>query len=420
MEQRRRVVITGIGTINPLGHNIEEYFKALEMGVSGVDNIKNFDAVNNKTKFAAEIKNYNPEEYFERKEVRKLDPFTQFALIATDEAVRDAGLEETEGLNKDRVGVVWGDGIGGVSTIYDEVTAYCNSGSATPRFSPFMVLKMLPNMAAGHISLKYGYRGVGYAAVSACSSSTHSIMCAVDQIRLGRADVMITGGSEGAVAFVGISAFNSMMALSTRNDDPKTASRPYDKGRDGFVMGEGGAALVIEELEHAKARGAKIYAEIVGSGASTDAHHVTAPDPEGEGAQLCMRAALEEAGIAPEAIDYINTHGTSTPLGDLAELKGIQAVFGDHTYNLNISSTKSMTGHLLGAAGAVEVLALVMAITKGIIPPTINIEELDPAIDERINLTRDVAQRRDVRYALSNNFGFGGQNATIVIKRYEE
>lgn len=420
MEQRRRVVITGIGTINPLGHNVEEYFEALEKGVSGVDNIKTFDAANNKTKFAAEIKNYNPEEYFERKEVRKLDPFTQYALIAADEAVKDAGLEEAEGLNKDRVGVVWGDGIGGVSTLFDEVAAFCNSGNATPRFSPFMVLKMLPNMAAGHISLKYGYRGVGYAAVSACSSSTHSIMCAVDQIRLGRADVMVTGGSEGAVAFIGISAFNSMMALSTRNDDPKTASRPYDKGRDGFVMGEGGAALVIEELEHAKARGAKIYAEIVGSGASTDAHHVTAPDPEGEGAQLCMRAALEEAGIAPEAIDYINTHGTSTPLGDLAELKGIQSVFGDHTYNLNISSTKSMTGHLLGAAGAVEVLALVMAITKGVIPPTINIEELDPAIDERINLTRDVAQKREVRYALTNNFGFGGQNSTLILKRYEE
>ena len=420
MEQRRRVVITGIGTINPLGHNVEEYFEALEKCVSGVDNIKTFDAANNKTKFAAEIKNYNPEEYFERKEVRKLDPFTQYALIAADEAVKDAGLEETDGLNKDRVGVVWGDGIGGVSTLFDEVAAYCNSGNATPRFSPFMVLKMLPNMAAGHISLKYGYRGVGYAAVSACSSSTHSIMCAVDQIRLGRADVMVTGGSEGAVAFIGISAFNSMMALSTRNDDPKTASRPYDKGRDGFVMGEGGAALVIEELEHAKARGAKIYAEIVGSGASTDAHHVTAPDPEGEGAQLCMRAALEEAGIAPEAIDYINTHGTSTPLGDLAELKGIQSVFGDHTYNLNISSTKSMTGHLLGAAGAVEVLALVMAITKGVIPPTINIEELDSAIDERINLTRDVAQKREVRYALTNNFGFGGQNSTLILKRYEE
>ncbi len=420
MEQRRRVVITGIGTINPLGHNVEEYFEALEKGVSGVDFIKSFDTSATKTKFAAEIKNYNPEEYFERKEVRKLDPFTQFALISADEAVRDAGLEEAEGLNKDRVGVVWGDGIGGITSIYDEVTAFCHSESSNPRFSPFLVLKMLPNMAAGHISLKYGYRGVGYAAVSACSSSTHSIMCAVDQIRLGRADVMVTGGSEGAVSFVGISSFNSMMALSTRNDDPKTASRPYDKGRDGFVMGEGGAALVIEELEHAKARGAKIYAEIVGSGASTDAHHVTAPDPEGAGAQLCMRAALEEAGIAPEEIDYINTHGTSTPLGDLAELKGIEAIFGEHTYNLNISSTKSMTGHLLGAAGAVEILALVMAITKGIIPPTINIEELDPAIDERINLTRDVAQKREVRYALSNNFGFGGQNSTLILKRYEE
>ncbi|MBO7300550.1 MAG: beta-ketoacyl-ACP synthase II [Tidjanibacter sp.] len=420
MAQNRRVVITGIGTINPLGHNVEEFFKALEEGVSGVDFIKSFDASANKTKFAAEIKNYNPEDYFERKEVRKLDPFTQYALIAADEAIKDAGLEEMEGLDKNRVGVVWGDGIGGVSTLYDEVAAFCKSDSTAPRFSPFMVLRMLPNMAAGHISLKYGYRGVGYAAVSACSSSTHSIIGAVDQIRLGRADVMITGGSEGAVAFVGISAFNSMMALSTRNDDPKRASRPYDKSRDGFVMGEGGAALVVEELEHAKARGAKIYAEIVGSGASTDAYHVTAPDPEGMGAQLCMEAALAEAGIAPEDIDYINTHGTSTPLGDLAEIKGIQAVFGDHAYKLNISSTKSMTGHLLGAAGAVEVLAMVLAVSRGIVPPTINIEELDPAIDERINLTRDVAQRRDVRYALSNNFGFGGQNATIVIKRYEE
>ena len=420
MAHNRRVVITGIGTINPLGHNVEEFFRALEEGVSGVDFIKSFDTSANKTKFAAEIKNYNPEEYFERKEVRKLDPFTQYALIATDEAVKDAGLEQVEGLDKDRVGVVWGDGIGGITTLYDEVVGFCKSESPTPRFSPFMVLRMLPNMAAGHISLKYGYRGVGYAAVSACSSSTHSIISAVDQIRLGRADVMITGGSEGAVSFIGISSFNSMMALSTRNDYPKTASRPYDKGRDGFVMGEGGAALVIEELEHAKARGAKIYAEIVGSGASTDAYHVTAPDPEGVGAQLCMRAALEEAGIAPEDIDYINTHGTSTPLGDLAELKGIQALFGDHTYKMNISSTKSMTGHLLGGAGAVEVLAMVLAVSKGIIPPTINIEELDPAIDERINLTRDVAQRRDVRYALSNNFGFGGQNSSIILKRYEE
>lgn len=417
--ERKRVVITGVGTINPLGHNVEEYFAALEAGVSGVDLIKSFDTTYNKTKFAAEIKNYNPEDYFERKEARKLDLFTQYALIATDEAVRDAGLEQAE-LNKDRVGVVWGDGIGGIKTIFEEISAHVASGNPAPRYSPFFVLKMLPNMAAGHISLKYGYRGVGFAAVSACSSSTHSIMSAVDQIRLGRADVMITGGSEGAVTFVGVAAFNAMMALSTRNDEPKSASRPYDKERDGFVMGEGGAAIVIEELEHAKARGAKIYAEIVGTGASTDAHHVTAPDPEGAGAQICMREALVEAGIKPEDIDYINTHGTSTPLGDLAELKGIQALFGDHAYKMNISSTKSMTGHLLGGAGAVELLALVMAITKGVVPPTINIKELDPAIDSRLNLTRDVAQKREVRYALSNTFGFGGQNATVILKKYEE
>ncbi len=417
--ERRRVVITGIGTINPLGHNVEEYFEALAAGVSGVDYVKSFDTTHNKTKFAAEIKNYNPEDYFERKEVRKLDAFTQYALISADEAVKDAGLEEAE-LDKNRVGVIWGAGIGGINAIYEEIAAFCHSESDTPRFSPFLILKMLPNMAAGHISLKYGYKGPGFSTVSACSSSTHSIVNAVDQIRLGRADVMVTGGSEGAVSVVGLGSFNSMMALSTRNDDPKTASRPYDKSRDGFVMGEGGGALVIEELEHAKARGAKIYAEIVGSGISSDAYHVTAPEPEGEGARYCMESALREAGIAPEDIDYINTHGTSTPLGDLAELKGIQKVFGDHAYKMNISSTKSMTGHLLGGAGAVEALAVVMAITKGIIPPTINIEELDPAIDPRLNLTRDVAQKREVRYALSNTFGFGGQNSTIILKKYEE
>lgn len=419
MMERRRVVITGIGTINPLGHNVEEYFASLEAGVSGVDTIKSFDCTNTKTKFAAEIKNYNAEEYFERKEARKLDAFAQYALISAEQAVKDAGLEEAT-LDKNRVGVIWGAGIGGINTIYDEVSSFCTSDSESPRFSPFLILKMLPNMAAGQISLKYGYKGPGYSTVSACSSSTHSIVNAVDQIRLGRADVMVTGGSEGAVSFVGVAAFNSMMALSTRNDSPKTASRPYDKTRDGFVMGEGGGALVIEELEHAKARGAKIYAEIVGSGVSSDAYHVTAPEPEGEGAAYCMKSALEDAGIAPEAIDYINTHGTSTPLGDLAELKGIRKVFGEHIYKMNISSTKSMTGHLLGGAGAIEALATVFAITKSTIPPTINITELDPEIDVRINLTRDVAQKRDVRYALSNTFGFGGQNATIILKKYEE
>lgn len=417
--ERRRVVITGIGTINPLGHNIEEYFASLEAGVSGVDIIKSFDCTNTKTKFAAEIKNYNSDDYFERKEARKLDAFTQYALISADEAIRDAALESEE-LDRERVGVIWGAGIGGINAIYDEVSAFCHSDSEVPRFSPFLILKMLTNMAAGHISLKYGYKGPGFSTVSACSSSTHSIISAVDQIRLGRADVMITGGSEGAVSLVGIAAFNSMMALSTRNDDPAHASRPYDKNRDGFVMGEGAGALVIEELEHAKARGAKIYAEIVGAGVSSDAHHVTAPEPEGRGASYCMESALKDAGIAPESVDYINTHGTSTPLGDLAELKGIERVFGEHTYKMNISSTKSMTGHLLGAAGAIEALAVVMAITRGVVPPTINIEELDPAIDERINLTRDVAQKRDVRCALSNTFGFGGQNATIILKKYEE
>ncbi|MBO5693254.1 MAG: beta-ketoacyl-ACP synthase II [Tidjanibacter sp.] len=417
--ENRRVVITGIGTINPLGHNVAEYFAALEAGVSGVDLIKGFDCSTNKTKFAAEIKNYNAEDYFERKEARKLDAFTQYALISADEAIKDSGLEEAE-LDKNRVGVIWGAGIGGINAIYDEITAYAKSESGQPRFSPFFILKMLPNMAAGHISLKYGYKGPGFSTVSACSSSTHSIVAAVDQIRLGRADVMVTGGSEGAVSLVGIGSFNSMMALSTRNDDPKTASRPYDKDRDGFVMGEGGGALIIEELEHAIARGAKIYAEIVGCGVSSDAYHVTAPEPEGEGAAYCMRMALEDAGVAPEAVDYINTHGTSTPLGDLAELKGIQKVFGEHIYDMNISSTKSMTGHLLGGAGAVEVLATVMAISRGVVPPTINIQELDPAIDPRINLTRDVAQKRDVEYALSNTFGFGGQNSTVILRRYHK
>lgn len=416
---RRRVVITGIGTINPLGHNVEEYFAALEAGVNGVDFIKSFDTTHNKTKFAAEIKNYNPEDYFERKEARKLDAFCQYALIATDEAVKDAGLESAE-IDKNRVGVIWGSGIGGINTIYDEIVSYCNSESDTPRFSPFLILKMLTNMAAGHISLKYGYKGPGFSTVSACSSSTHSIVSAVDQIRLGRADVVVTGGSESGVSIIGLGSFNTMMALSTRNDDPKHASRPYDKDRDGFVMGEGGGALILEELEHAKARGAKIYAEVVGVGMSSDAYHVTAPEPEGEGARYCMECALKDAGIAPEEVDYINTHGTSTPLGDIAELKGIAKTFGDHAYKLNISSTKSMTGHLLGGAGAIEALAALMTITKGIIPPTINIEELDPAIDPRFNLTRDVAQRREVRCALSNTFGFGGQNSTIILKKYEE
>lgn len=417
MEQKR-VVITGMGTINPLGHNIEEYFAALEAGVSGVDTIKSFDCTLNKTKVAAEIKNYNPEEYFDRKEARKLDLFTQFALISASQAVEDAALEQSE-LDKSRVGVIWGAGIGGINALYSELGGHF-AGDGSPRFSPFMILKMLPNMAAGHISLKYGYRGPCFSTVSACSSSTHSIVSAVDQIRLGRADVMVTGGSEGAVSFVGIGGFNAMMALSTRNDEPKTASRPYDQNRDGFVMGEGGGAIVIEEYEHALKRGAKIYAEIVGCGVSSDAYHVTAPEPEGEGAKASMECALRDAGLAPEQIDYINTHGTSTPLGDIAELKGIEKTFGDHAYKVSISSTKSMTGHLLGAAGAVEVLAAVLAVTKDVIPPTINLEQLDERIDSRFDLTPNKASYRTVNYALSNTFGFGGQNSTVIIKKYTD
>lgn len=413
--KQRRVVITGVGTINPLGHNVEEYFAALEAGTSGVATITSFDTEKLKTKFGAQIKNYNAEDYFDRKEVRKLDLFTQYALISATQAVEDSGLEQSD-TDKNRVGVIWGAGIGGINAMYDEMVGYC-TGNGVPRFSPFLILKMLPNMAAGHISLKYGYRGPGYSTVSACASSTHAIISAVDQIRLGRADVMVTGGSEGAVSFVGLAAFNAMMALSTRNDEPESASRPYDKDRDGFVMGEGGAALVIEEYEHALARGAKIYAEIVGCGTSSDAYHVTAPEPEGEGAKLSMEAALRDGGLKPEDVDYINTHGTSTPLGDLAELNGIMKVFGPHTYELNISSTKSMTGHLLGGAGAVELLAALMAVTKGVIPPTINVNELDEAIDSRLNLTLGKAQYREVKCAMSNTFGFGGQNSTLILKK---
>lgn len=416
--KQRRVVITGLGTINPLGHNIEEYFAALEAGVCGVDTIKSFDCSLSKSKVAAEIKNYNPEEYFDRKEARKLDLFSQYALISADQAVRDAGLDECE-IDKTRAGVIWGAGIGGINAMYSEVAAHFQ-GDGTPRFSPFLILKMLPNMAAGHISLRYGYKGPSFSTVSACASSTHSIVSAVDQIRLGRADVMITGGSEAAISLVGIGGFNAMMALSTRNDDPTTASRPYDKNRDGFVMGEGGGAIVIEEYEHAKARGAKIYAEIVGCGISSDAYHVTAPEPEGEGAKASMEAALADAGISPEQIDYINTHGTSTPLGDIAEINGIMKTFGPHAYELSISATKSMTGHLLGAAGAIEVLAAVMAVTKDIVPPTINLEELDERIDSRLDLTPNKAKYRTVNYAMSNTFGFGGQNSTVILKKVSE
>lgn len=417
MEQKR-VVITGIGTINPLGNNVEDYFASLEAGVSGSAPVTLFDASNYKTKFACEVKNYDCEQYFDRKESKRLDRYLQFAIISAGEAMADADFAEGS-FDSHRAGVIWGSGIGGIKSLQEEVLDFAKY-EGVPRFSPFYILKMIPNMASGHISIRHHLCGPSYGTVSACSSSTHAIIAAVDQIRLGRADVMVAGGSEAGISESGVGGFNAMMALSTRNDSPATASRPYDAGRDGFVIGEGGAALVLEEYEHAVARGAKIYAEVVGCGASSDAYHVTAPHPEGCGAKACIEQAIRDAGISPEVVDYVNTHGTSTPAGDIPELKALIEVFGDHIYDMNISSTKSMTGHLLGGAGAVEALALILALQKGIVPPTINVEQLDEAIDPRLNLTLGEAQHRSVRYALSNTFGFGGQNASIILKRYEE
>ena len=419
----RRVVVTGIGTINPIGNNIEEYFQNLQNGVSGAAPITHFDASKFKTQFACEVKGFDPNEHFDRKEARKYDRFTQFALVAAKQAVQDAGLVDGEdktidSIDKDQVGVVWASGIGGIETFFNEVKNFVQ-GDGTPKYNPFFIPKMIADIAAGHISMKYGFRGPNYCTVSACSSSNHAFIDAMNLIRWGKADIIVSGGSEAAINPAGIGGFNAMQALSTRNDDPKTASRPYDTGRDGFVMGEGAGALVLEEYEHAKARGAKIYAEVIGGGMSADAYHLTAPDPQGAGAALAMRAALNDAGIQPEEIDYINTHGTSTPAGDLPEFIGIQSVFGDHIYKMNISSTKSMTGHLLGGAAAIEALACIMAIDKGIVPPTINVTERDPQIDERINLTLGTAQKRDVRCALSNTFGFGGHNSTVIFKKVE-
>ena len=412
----RRVVVTGIGTINPLGNNIEEYFANLEKGVSGAAPITHFDAEKFKTRFACEVKNYDPTRYFDRKEVRKYDLFTQYALIAATEAVEDAAFD-LDKLDKEQVGVIWSSGIGGLKSFFDECLGYAEGGM-TPRFSPFFIPRMISDIAAGFISMKYGFMGPNYCTVSACASSNHGLIAAFDAIRYGKADVMVTGGSEAAVNEPSVGGFNSMQALSTRNDDPEHASRPFDKDRDGFVVGEGAGALVLEELEHAKARGAKIYCEFVGGGESADAYHFTAPHPEGIGAMKSMRDAIKDSGIAPTDIDYVNVHGTSTPLGDIAELKAVKGVLGDHIYDVNISSTKSMTGHLLGATGAVEALACVMAITKGIIPPTINCENRDPEIDPKLNLTLDKPQHREVKCALSNTFGFGGHNATVVFRKY--
>ena len=415
---RRRVVVTGIGTINPLGHNIEEYFTNLENGVSGAAPITRFDAEKFKTRFACEVKDYDYTKYFDRKEVRLYDLYTQFALIAAQQAVADAALD-LDAIDKEMAGVIWGSGIGGLETFFQEVKGFVEGG-LIPRFSPFFIPKMIADICAGHIAMKYGFMGPNYCTVSACASSNHAMISALDAIRLGKADIIITGGSEAPVNEPSVGGFSAMKAISTRNDDPQTASRPFDVNRDGFVIGEGGAALIFEEYEHAKARGAKIYAEVMGGGVSADAYHYTAPHPEGKGAILSMRNCLKDAGVQPEEVDYVNVHGTSTPVGDPAELKGIAEVFGDNAYKMNISSTKSMTGHLLGATAAVEALVCIMAIDRGVIPPTINCEEVDPQIDERFNLTLGKAQKRDVRYAMSNTFGFGGHNSTILFGKFAE
>ena len=414
----RRVVVTGLGALTPLGNNVPDYWNGLINGVSGADFIKQFDVTKFKTKFACELKGFNPEDYFDRKEARKLDRFSQLAVASAREAVEQSGIHR-EGINKDRVGVIWASGIGGMITFIEEMRNF-NAGDGTPRFNPFFIPKLILDIASGHISMKYGFRGPNFSTVSACASSTNALIDALTYIRIGKADAFVTGGSEAVVTEAGIGGFNAMKALSERNSDPKTASRPFDKERDGFVLGEGGCALVLEELEHAKRRGATILAEVAGGGMSADAYHLTAPHPEGLGVILVMNNALEDAGMKTTDIDYINVHGTSTPLGDVAELVAIQKVFGEHAYDMNISSTKSMTGHLLGGAGAIEAIASIKAVMHGIIPPTINHTTPDPEIDPRLNLTLNVAQHRDIKVALSNTFGFGGHNASIIFKKYEE
>lgn len=412
----KRVVVTGIGALTPIGNNLQEYWQALINGVSGADYIKEFDASKFKTRFACELKNFDPLNFLEKKEARKMDRFTQTALVASEEAVADSGIDNPS-VNKDRVGVVFASGIGGLITFQEEVLNFAK-GDGTPRYNPFFIPKMILDIAAGLISIKHGFRGPNFAVVSACASSTNAIMEAFNLIRLNKADAILTGGSESVIFESGVGGFNAMKALSERNDDPKTASRPYDKDRDGFVMGEGAGSLVLESLDHALKRGAKIYAEIAGTGATADAHHITAPHPEGLGAKNVMFAALDDAGMTPGDIDYINTHGTSTPLGDIAEVKAIVDVFGEQAYKLNISSTKSMTGHCLGAAGVVEAIACIMSVIHDIIPPTINHFTDDPELDNRLNFTFHTAQKRTVNAALSNTFGFGGHNACVIVKKY--
>ncbi len=413
----KRVVVTGLGALTPIGNTIDEYWAALKSGVSGAAKITRFDAEKFKTQFACEVKNFNVDDFIDRREARRLDPFSQYAMVSASEAMADSGLD-LEKINLDRAGVIWGSGIGGLTTFQEEANGFA-LGDGTPRFNPFFIPKMIVDIAAGHISMKYNFRGPNFVTVSACASSNNAMIDSFNLIRLGKADIFITGGSEACVNEPGIGGFNALKALSTRNDDPKTASRPFDLDREGFVLGEGSGALILEELEHAKARGAKIYAEIVGSGLSADAHHITAPHPEGLGAISVMKQALEEANIKPQDVDYINVHGTSTPLGDIAETKAIKHVFGEHAYDLNISSTKSMTGHLLGAAGAIEAIACIKAIEHNIVPPTINHFTDDPQIDNKLNFTFNKAQERKVRYALSNTFGFGGHNTSVIFKSYE-
>ncbi|SJZ32679.1 beta-ketoacyl-ACP synthase II [Porphyromonas cangingivalis] len=415
----KRVVVTGLGTISPLGNNVEDTWKALLEGKSGAGPVTLVDASTFKTQFACEVKDFDPNAHFDRKQARTYDRYSMFGLVAAEEAVNDAGLDP-EKLDCNRVGVVFGAGIGGLKTFEEETMAY--DPERGPRFSPFFIPKMIADIAAGHISMKYGFRGPNYATVSACASGTNAIADGFNLIRLGKANIIIAGGAEAAITISGLGGFNAMNALSTRNDDPQGASRPFSASRDGFVMGEGGAALILEEYEHAKARGAKIYAELAGAGMSADAHHLTASHPEGLGAKLVMRNALEDAEMTPEQIDYINVHGTSTPVGDISEVKAIQAVFGDHAYNLNISSTKSMTGHLLGAAGAIEALITVLAVKNDVVPPTINHadDDQDPEIDYKLNFTFNKKQERPVNAAISNTFGFGGHNASVIFKKVKE
>ena len=414
----KRVVVTGLGALTPIGNTADEFWTNLVAGKSGAAPITLFDVTEFKTQFACEVKNFDPQEFIERKEVRKMDRFTQFGMVVADQAIADSRITDSN-VNVDRIGVIWGSGIGGLDTFFQQTKSYVDAGNK-PRFSPFFIPMMIADITPGQISMKHGFRGPNFTTVSACASATNALIDAMTYIRLGKADIIVTGGSEAAVTPIGIGGFNAMHALSTRNDSPETASRPFDKDRDGFVMGEGGACIILEEYEHAKKRGAKIYAEIVGGGMSADAHHLTAPHPEGLGALNVMRNALEDAGMKPEDIDYINVHGTSTPLGDIAETKAIKQVFGDHAYNLNISSTKSMTGHLLGAAGAVEAAATILSVVNDIVPPTINHFTDDPELDNNLNLTFNVAQKRPVRAALSNTFGFGGPKASVIFKKLAE